>query len=134
MKKIKWLQLESILAMHDAQLLAHGGREGVCDRGLLESALARPENLAAYGDPDLFALASAYAFGIINNQPFIDGNKRTGFIATYAFLLINGWRLKASEADAYIAVIALAQKEMTEEVFATWLRNNSKRKSKTVNQ
>ena len=130
MKKVNRLHLESILTIHDAQLLSHGGREGLRDAGLLESALARPQNLSAYQDPDLFSLAAAYAFGIVSNHPFIDGNKRTGFLAAYTFLFINGWRLGATEADAYIAVISLTQKEMTEAGFAAWLRDNSKKKTK----
>lgn len=130
MTKTKWLRLDSVQSIHDLQLVAHGGREGVRDVGLLESALARPAHQAAYGTPDLFDLAAAYTFGIVNNHPFIDGNKRTGFLATYTFLSINGWRLNAPEADAYVAVISLTQKEMTESAFAAWLRDNSKKKTK----
>lgn len=128
MNKIKWLQLESVLIIHDTQLLLHGGREGVRDRGLLESALARPENQAACGEPDLFNLASAYAFGIVSNRPFIGGNKRTGFLASYTFLFINDWHLAGTEADAYLAIIGLAEKEMNETSFASWLRDNTKKK------
>lgn len=128
MSEIKWLHLESALAIHEQQILIHGGKDGVRDETLLESALARPQNLAAYGgDPDLFDLAASYAFGIVNNHPFIDGNKRTGFLAAYTFLFVNGWRLHAAEADAYMAVMALAQKEISETAFAAWLRTNSKK-------
>ena len=131
MKKPIWIHDESVYIFHDEQLAIFGGKGGVRDEGLLESALARPQHLAAYGDPDIFNLAAAYAFGIVSNHPFIDGNKRTGFLATYSFLWVNGWHLQTSEVDAYMIVMSLAQKEISESTFADWLRKNAKRIKKT---
>jgi len=111
--------------MHDAQLAEHGGGSGLRDAGLLESALSRPVNRHAYGDPDVFELAGAYAFGIVRNHPFVDGNKRTGFLAAYVFLRLNGQRLVAGEVNATAAVMALASGDMEEAAFAEWLRANS---------
>ncbi len=88
--------------------------------------LARPQNQAAYGEPSVFDLAAAYAFGIIRNHPFVDGNERTGFLAACAFLGLNGWELMAPEAEAVAAVLALAKGEMDEAGFADWLRTNCK--------
>lgn len=128
MHEISWLIEKVVYLIHEEQLAEHGGRDGVRDNGLLESALARPKNLYAYGNPTLFELAAAYAYGIIENHPFIDGNKRTGFLLAYTFLSINGWILKASEADAVLAVYALAKGEMSEREFARWLEVNSLQK------
>lgn len=119
-----WLLRRVLDAVHDMQLAEHGGAPGVRDEGLLESALARPINLHAYGEPDLCRLAAAYAFGIVRNHPFIDGNKRTGFLAAYIFLKINGSDLIADEVEATAAVLALASSESNEEDFAEWLRAN----------
>ena len=120
-----WLKKSLVEAMHDSQLAEHGGGSGLRDAGLLESALARPENRQGYGDPDVFELAAAYAFGIIRNHPFVDGNKRTGFLAAYVFLRLNGQRLVANEVSATSAVLALAAGDMEEAAFAEWLRANS---------
>ena len=114
-----------VLAMHDEQIAEHGGSLGVRDAGLLASALARPQNQAAYGDPSVFDLAAAYAFGIIRNHPFVDGNKRTGFLAAYVFLSLNGWELTASEIEAVVTVLALATGDIGEADFAAWLRDRS---------
>ncbi|MFZ4604090.1 MAG: type II toxin-antitoxin system death-on-curing family toxin [Caulobacterales bacterium] len=119
-----WLLKGVVLAVHDMLLAEHGGPAGVRDDALLESALARPINLHAYGDSDLCALAAAYAFGIVGNHPFVDGNKRTGFLAAYIFLKTNGLDLIAGEADATAAVLALASGEAGEAEFAAWLRAN----------
>lgn len=127
MKKWKWLRMESVLAMNAGQIATFGGIDGLRDEGLLDSALARPENLAAYGEPSVFDLAAAYASDIIRNHPFLDGNKRTGLVACFSFLLVNGWEVEAPEAEAYMAVMALAQKEIDETAFARWLKENSKR-------
>ncbi len=99
------------------------------DAGLLSSALARPQNQAAYGEPSVFDLAAAYSFGIISNHPFVDGNKRTGFLSAFVFLDINGRELMAAEAEAVAAVLALAKKEIDETEFSNWLGNHSRIKN-----
>ena len=119
-----WVEEELILAVHDRLLAAHGGSAGIRDRGLLASALARPQNFAAYGTEDIFRLAAAYAAGIIRNHPFVDGNKRAGFMAALVFLGRNGQALWASEEEATHAVLNLAAGEMEEEHFAIWLSKN----------
>ncbi len=121
----RFLDRAIILAVHEEQLAQHGGGVGLRDEGLLESALARPENLAAYNpDADAAALAAAYAFGIAKNHPFIDGNKRTAFVATELFLMDNGFALTASDEDALMTMLRLAAGEMSEEEYAGWLRMN----------
>lgn len=120
----KWLRREAVLILHDESLADHGGASGVRDEGLFDSALARPENLIAYGQPDLFDLAAAYAFGIVRNHPFIDGNKRTGFLAAAVFLEINGWMLTADEIDATVQTLQLAAGELSEAAYADWLRRS----------
>lgn len=124
-KPPKWLRREAILILHDESLAEHGGASGIRDAGLLESALARPENLFAYGEPDIFDLAGVYAAGIVKNHPFVDGNKRTGFLAAAVFLEINGFSLQAGEADATLKTIALAASEISGVEYAAWLRENS---------
>jgi death on curing protein len=119
-----WLTEEAALAIHQRQLAQFGGGEGVRDHGLLLSALARPENLAAYGTPDAAALAAAYAFGIARNHPFIDGNKRAALVCAATFLLLNGHELVASEADAVTAFLALAAGEIGEDALGDWIRGN----------
>lgn len=121
----RWLIEGVVIAMHGEQISEHGGSLGIRDAGLLSSALARPQNQATYGEPSVFDLAAAYAFGIIRNHPFVDGNKRTGFLAAYVFLDINGWELIASEVEAVAAVLALATNEMDEAGFASWLKAKS---------
>ena len=111
--------------MHGEQMAEHGGRLGIRDAGLLSSALARPQNQAVYGESTVFALAAAYAFGIIRNHPFVDGNKRTGFLAAYTFLDLNGWELMALEVEAVAAVLALAESKMDEAGFADWIQSKS---------
>jgi len=120
-----WLREDVVVAMHSEQITEHGGRTGIRDAGLLSSALARPQNQAAYGDFSVFDLAAAYAFGIISNHPFVDGNKRTGFLAAYVFLYLNGWELIASEAEAVTAALALALKDMDETGFSNWLKDHA---------
>lgn len=123
--KWRWLKDEVLLAVHDEQLAEHGGAEGVRDSGLLSSALARPRNLAEYEKPSAFDLATAYAASIIRNHPFVDGNKRTGFLAAYIFLALNGWELDAPEADAAAVVLDLAAGKIDEHQFSSWLKINS---------
>lgn len=118
-----WIGRDATLAAHAEQLAEHGGAEGVRDMGLLESALARPVNLASYGDPDIAALAACYAAGIAWNHPFVDGNKRTAWVVAIGFLYLNGYRLKADMVEAYRAMMGLAAKEIGEEDFAGWLRS-----------
>ena len=121
----RWLREDVVIAMHGEQIAEHGGSPGIRDAGLLSSALARPQNQVAYGKPSVFNLAAAYAFGVIQNHPFVDGNKRAGFLAAYVFLDLNGWELVASEAEAVFAVMALATGEMDEAGFSDWLKDNS---------
>jgi death-on-curing protein len=119
-----WLGRELILAIHEEQIAEHGGGEGLRDLGLLESALARPLNLAAYGTPDLAALAAALGYGLARNHPFVDGNKRTAFVAVETFLALNGLDLTAGDAECVVAMLDLAAGELPEEGFAAWLRDN----------
>ncbi len=118
------LPKDLILAVHDRQLAEHGGARGVRDQGLLESALARPQNLFAYGESDVAALAGAYAFGIARNHPFTDGNKRTAFVACELFLAANSYELIASDEECLAMMLALAASEIDEAEFAAWLRDN----------
>lgn len=106
------------------QLAEHGGATGLRDEGLPGSALARPEHLHAYGETDLCRLAAAYAFGIIRNHPFVDGNKRSGLLAAYVFLRVNGVELIAGEVEATTCILSLASGETGEQDFAQWLRRN----------
>jgi death-on-curing protein len=120
----KWVSLEAALAAHHEQIAEHGGVSGVRDAALLESAMARPQNLAAYGDPDLAALAAAYAFGIARNHPFVDGNKRTALVVSETFLVRNrGW-LDATDAELVVTFLALAAGELAEEELADWFRDH----------
>jgi death on curing protein len=123
--KVAWLAYEAVLIYHDLQISEHGSAEGLRDDGGLRSALARPENLAAYGDPDLFDLAAAYARGIVQNHPFVDGNKRTAFVAAVSFLDLNGQEVSAQEAEAAVVFLRLAAGELDEAELAEWLRRNS---------
>jgi death-on-curing protein len=117
-----WLDATIALAVHDRQLAEHGGRQGVRDPALLESALARPVNRWGYGDDDRCALAAAYAFGIARNHPFVDGNKRTAWVFARLFLALNGLALRFAPEDAIRAMLALAAGELGEEAIADWFR------------
>jgi len=117
-----WLQPAVLRAVHDEQLAEHGGAAGTRDEGLFESALARPRHVAAYGTPDAAALAAAYGYGIARNHPFIDGNKRTAFVAVELFLELNGYCLTATDADCVLTMLKVAAGETTEEDFAAWVR------------
>lgn len=114
-----------IIAIHNEQVAEHGGICGIRDDGLLDSALARPQHQSCYCSASVFDLVAAYASGIIRDHPFTDGNKRTAFLASYVFLVINGWQLQASEIDALNVVLALATGEIDEAAFSNWLQNNS---------
>jgi death on curing protein len=128
MKRWIWLQKAVVLGIHEDQLAEHGGGVGVRDAGLLESALARPENLATYGKPDVADVAAAYGYGISRNHAFIDGNKRTGFVAVELFLELNGHELVASDADCVLTMLAVASGDITEPEFAAWLREHVAKK------
>jgi death-on-curing protein len=119
-----WIDPNVLYAVHEEQLVEHGGGAGVRDAGLFESALARPVNLAHYGEPDAADQAAAYGFGIARNHPFIDGNKRTAFVAVELFLALNGWELLASDADCIVTMLGVAAGDMEEPAFAAWLRNH----------
>ncbi|MBI1867359.1 MAG: type II toxin-antitoxin system death-on-curing family toxin [Methylocystis sp.] len=123
----QWLDPRVVIAIHAEQTAEHGGSAGVRDDALLSSALARARNRAAHSDASVFDLAAAYAFGIIKNHPFVDGNKRAGFLAAYVFLDLHGWELAAAEADAAQAALALAAGDIGELEFAEWLKSNSVR-------
>jgi len=118
----RWLTKAEVLAAHDRQLVEHGGPSGIRDEGLLESALARPENLLAYGDPDVADLAAAYAFGLAKNHPFVDGNKRASLAACTTFLLTNGYRLPVDDVVNIATWQALAAGDIGEADLAAWLR------------
>lgn len=119
-----WIEEAVVWAVHEAQLAEHGGSAGVRDAGLLLSALARPQNLVAYGDPDVADCSAAYGFGIARNHPFIDGNKRTAFVCAELFMELNGHRLVADDADCVNTMLAVAAGEIEEAVFAAWLRTH----------
>jgi death-on-curing protein len=121
-----WVARELVQVLHERLLAEHGGAPGLRDEGLLDSALARPRQIRAYGDPDLCALAAAYAYGLVRNHPFVDGNKRVAFMVAYVFLARNGRRLVAPEADATAMMMALAAGQTDEKVFAAWLRDHTR--------
>jgi len=127
MKEPVWVLREVALALHEQSLAQFGGSAGIRDEGLMDSALGKPHNLFAYGKPTRFDLAASYALGLVKNHPFIDGNKRTGFVVAVLFLELNGFRFCASEVDATVRTLALAAGEMTETAYAQWLKANSKR-------
>jgi len=123
-----WIVDRDALALHNRLLALDGGAPGVRDIGLLQSALTRPKQLAAYGDkPDIIAMAAAYTAGIVRNHPFIDGNKRTGFLVGVLFLELNGYRFTATEESAAQAILSLAVGTLDEPALATWMRANVKR-------
>jgi len=128
MKRPVWVRRETVLALHEQSLVEFGGTAGIRDEGLLDSALAKPENLFAYGKPTIFDLAASYGFGLVKNHPFVDGNKRAGFIVAVIFLELNGYRFQATEAEAAVSTLALAAGEMSETEFAAWLKKNSRRR------
>jgi death-on-curing protein len=122
-----WISQELTLAIHSRQLAEHGGADGVRDKGLLESALARPRQHFAYlqPTPDVPALAAAYAFGIAKNHAFLDGNKRTAYVVCRTFLILNGWDMTAPREERYAAFLALAAGDWDEGTFTAWLISNS---------
>lgn len=120
----RWIDRRALVLLHDESLAEHGGSSGLRDEGLLESALARPLNLVAYGAPDIADLAAAYGVGLAKNHAFVDGNKRVAFLAVGLFLGLNGWRLSVSQADATLSMLAVAAGQMDESAFALWLRGH----------
>lgn len=124
----RWIDRRALLLLHAESLAEHGGGEGLRDEGLLESALARAENLAAYRQPDFADLAASYGLGLAKNHPFVDGNKRAAFLAVGLFLYLNGYRLRASQAEATLTMIAVAGSEITEAEFSAWIRDHAEKK------
>jgi death on curing protein len=123
-KKWHWIDRNTLLLLHDESLALHGGASGIRDEGLLDSVLARPENLAAYGEPDVAELAASYAFGLAKNHAFVDGNKRAAFLSIGLFVYANQYRLTATQADATLTMMAVAASDLTEAGHATWIRNH----------
>ena len=120
-----WIDPAVIRAVHEEQLSEHGGAAGVRDEGLLESALARPRNVAHYGQPDVAELAASYGHGLAKNHPFVDGNKRTAFVAAELLLALNGYKLGANDTECVLTVLALVSGELDEAGFASWLRKHT---------
>ena len=125
MRAPRWVLREAVLALQERLLAEFGGRSGLRDEGLLDSALARPQHLLAYGKPTRFELAAAYAWGLVRNHPFVDGNKRMTFTTAVLFLELNGYRFTASEAEATLKTLALAARDLDEAGYAAWLQANS---------
>jgi len=119
-----WIDLEVVLAIHDEQLAEHGGQPGVRDRGLLESAMAQPQNQFACGEHSIARLAASYAFGISRNHPFLDGNKRTSLVVAELFLDLNGLELTASDAECVTTFLQLAAGEITDAELAEWIASH----------
>lgn len=124
-RRWRWLNADVLQAVHHEQLDEHGGAAGMRDERLFESALARPLNLALYGQPDVFDLAAAYAVALAKNHPFTDGNKRTAYVAMELFLILNGARLMADDASATQTMLAVAAGELDEPSLAQWLREHA---------
>lgn len=122
----RWISKPALLLLHGESLAEHGGAAGLRDEGLLDSALARPLNLLAYGEPDHADLAASYGVGLAKNHAFVDGNKRAAFLAVGLFLHLNGYRLKASQAEATLTMLAVAAGDISEAAFAEWLRQHSR--------
>ena len=118
----RFIERRALLLLHDESLAEHGGAPGLRDEGLLDSALARPLNLVAYGEPDHAALAAAHGVGLAKNHAFVDGNKRAAFLAVGLFLALNGQRLAATQADATLTMLAIASGALGEDEFAAWIR------------
>jgi death on curing protein len=123
-KEPEWVSMPIVLAIHDEQLVIHGGSVGLRDTALLESALGRPRNKWAYENAELPELAAAYGYGIVRNHPFVDGNKRTALLVIYTFLGVNGIDFIVPEADAAAMILSLAAGKVSEESLARWIRDN----------
>jgi death on curing protein len=125
MSQWRWIDKQLLIMLHDESLATHGGASGIRDDGLFDSALNRAANLSMYGKPDYAELAAAYGMGLAKNHAFVDGNKRVAFLSVGLFLGMNGYKLKATQVDATLTMLALAGGEMSEADFAVWIRNNS---------
>ena len=124
-KELVWIEQRDVVAIHDQLLASYGGRPGLRDEGLLQSALARPRQHHAYAQhSDVIAMAALYTAGIVRNHPFVDGNKRTSLLALYTFLGVNGIDFVVAEADAAAMILALAAGEVSEESLARWIRDS----------
>ncbi len=119
-----WLDPQALLSAHDEQLAEHGGAAGIRDEGLFESALARPQNLAAYGEPDVAALAAAHGYGLAKNHAFVDGNKRIALVALESFLALNGFDLAVDDGQAVMVGLSVASGAFRENELADWVRKN----------
>jgi len=126
----RWVDKRSFLLLHDEDLAEHGGLPGLRDEGLLDSALARPLNLVAYGEPTMSELAAAYAFGIARNHPFADGNKRAALLSVGLFLGINGVSFRPDKVEATRVFLALAADDITEDELAAWSDRNSRKRER----
>lgn len=124
MSNWRWVDRRALELLHDESIAEHGGLPGLRDEGLLESALARPANLAAYGQPDVAELAAAYGIGVAKNHPFVDGNKRSAFLAMGMFLALNRRRLVTTQADATLTMLGVASGQVDEAMLAQWLRDH----------
>lgn len=120
----EWIELETAIAIHDMQIQEHGGATGIRDLGLIESAINRPKNMAIYNTPDIVDLAAAYAFGLVKNHGFVDGNKRTAYVVTRLFLRLHGWDFTAGPEERVLVFESLGKAESTAGEFTRWLRNN----------
>ena len=120
-----WIEEAVVIAIHRRQLAEHGGSDGIRDKGLLESALFRPKNQLAYGNPTIFDLAAAYGYGITKNHPFVDGNKRTSYVVTRTFLKLNGYDIQASAIEKYQLWMGLSDSQINETQLAKWIKEKS---------
>jgi death-on-curing protein len=128
MRQFRWIDKRLLITLHDESLALHGGASGIRDGGLLDSALNRAVNLAMYGSPDVAELAAAYGVGLAKNHAFVDGNKRAAFLSVGLFLGLNGYKLKATQVDATLTMLAVAAGEIDEATFAGWIRQNAVQK------
>ena len=125
MGEIVWIEKQALILLHNISLAEHGGSPGLRDEGLLDSALARPQNLVAYGEPDIAALAASYGYGLAKNHPFIDGNKRAAFLGTGLCLDLNGLALEVGQPEAIATIFALAAGELSEDELGAWIRERA---------
>ncbi|CAN1497535.1 Doc Prophage maintenance system killer protein [Methylophilaceae bacterium] len=125
MRQFRWVDKQLLVTLHDESLALHGGASGIRDEGLLDSALNRAVNLSMYGSPDFAELAAAYGVGLAKNHAFVDGNKRAAFLSVGLFLGLNGYKLKATQVDATLTMLAVAAGEIDEASFAIWIRKNA---------
>jgi death on curing protein len=126
MEEPRWISKRAVLAMHNEQLAEHGGSDGIRDKTLLDSALAKPLNVFAYAyEPDVFRLSASYAFGIARNHAFVDGNKRTALVVSLTFLDRNGWDIVAPKEDVYFTFLHLADGTLSEDELTTWLTKHA---------